>query len=633
MALNSSYTSGNNQGGTQAAAGTATVSHTTGVQKQRFGGASWGGNTNRTFGRQQVSRTIQEYIDTMTKITKNQDNYADGGVSYKFIPVDASEVGGYFGSIMVVRTEKNISSAVTLLLGKTLIPLQDIETPRQVDSYGNQIGGLTTIPRVASDIYYGRLMQETLRRKLQEHYPNNQCVPLAPMFVPATVEPNNEDVLYSVLAHAFDGNEMFLNYMGAFDSGSLVLAPEYLDPRTERLHAVASYRKPDGVDAVNRPIRADSQVEVQVRVGNGNPEEGGEIASIVRTDGYFDAIWDGQKPNPEDRDWNTKNIATFIPAYIITNFQIGQQQRGFTLQHLALALASAGIHGERNSWLSAFAKDKLRPWVDTGALGKQVPKPNTPIASDGSFEPLGQYDDPDMITFANTTFYRDNLLYLIDIEEAGPLTPVLMPVGDSANGDANATDMIIKAWDVLFQGHASRIWNEMRNPPLFTSIDLRIPVGQCDLTDTSGIVDTRHLDNRYVNNTAALVEDAIRYEEAFYGTLSQGETRTELIARFQREQVTPHYDQYVRRYKVEPTTIELLIEAIRACGYTFVTEPNYELERRQSPRGTNRGDFTKGFGFSGGHNTVFTRDNGRRGNNAGGRSWTHHDSAYGRGRR
>lgn len=620
---------------TQTGAQTESFSHTNTQHhnQKRFGGASWGAATTRTFGRQQVSRTIQDYVDTLTKIAKSQENYAEGNVAYKFIPVDASDIGGYFGSIMVVRTEKGVSAAVTLLLGKTMIKLQDVETPRQVDAYGNQVGGLTTIPRVASDIFYGRLMRETLQRTLQEHFPNNQCVVLAPMFIPANVEPNNEDILYSVLAHAFDGTEMYLNHVGVFESGALILAPEYLDPRTERLHVVAAYRRPDVTDAVGRPIRSDAQVEVQVRVGNGNPEEGGAISSIVRTDSYFDGIWDNQNPANDDRDWTSKNIATFLPACIITNFQIGNGQRGFTLQHLALALASSAVHGEANSWLSAFARDKTRPWTNPGAFGKQVPRPGTEIANDGSFVPLGSYDDVDTIAFASTAFYQhESLLHLIDIEEAGPLTPVLMMVGDSANGIDSATDMILNAWDVLTQGNASQIWREMRCPPLFTSLDLRIPVGQCDLDDSSGRVDTRYIDNQYMNTVTAqeIIDDAIRYEDAFYGETSRGEARTEIIARFQREQCTPEYDQYVRRYKVEPTTIEILVEAIRRCGYTFIIEPNYELQRRQTARGTNRGNFTKGYGAQGGHNHAFAYDHGRRGGNAGGRGWTHRDSAYGR---
>lgn len=578
-----------------------------------FGGAVR--SVRRSFSRRATSEIVRGYKTAFDNIINQTEAYSESASAgqYKFycFPVDGDLNGLPISSLVFVREEQGFSAAVVLSLAATCGELSDRYVKAGRDQYGNtkQIA----LPQTPSDIWeysgsYRRVLQEEVENKLGR----SKYEVIGNIVLPAHVTAEDTDILDSTLWRIVDNLENYLVANGKFDQVStpslgLLKANESLKSRLE-------FNQPQGVDSLGNVRRQD--VNVRIISEENERDEDGEVKTteVGCVTGYVDSVYVGREPSNNDTIWRTDNVQSFMPAFIITSVDSGQD--AVTPESIGFNLAAVSVLARENRWVASFRSQGTKnPLRHVGALGCLIPALESPISSDGSYTPMGKVVNDATFRysqFCQWAFEWDSLLFMLDIEESGEMSPMLATIADIAiSNDKGALKYWNDAMDYLTEGRYSQIWKDAGEPRIFEDMDLRIPLGTVRLEENSDKeFDLRTLDQVAIANleddeSEAGLEEIEAYNEAMYGTTFSGEARTEVICRYIRSRYAGlvKFTGYARRVRVTTALLDILAEAFEANGAAIEPDQNFDgFSQRRRGNASFRRD-----GYSANDSAMFRR--------------------------
>lgn len=585
-----------------------------------FGGAVR--SVRRSFSRRATSEIVRGYKAAFDQIISQTEAYGEGEGQYKFysFPVDGDQHGLPISSLVFVREEKGFSAAVVLSLAATCGELADRYVKAGRDQYGNtkQIA----LPQTPSDIWeysssYRRILQEEVEGRLGR----SKYEVIGNIVLPAHVTAEDTEILDSTVWRIVDNLENYLVANGKFDQVStpslgLLKSNESLKTRLE-------FNQPQGIDSLGNVRRQDVNVRIISEENNRHSDDDDETKTteVGCVTGYVDAVYVGREPESNATFWRTDNVQSYMPAFIITSVDSGQD--AVTAESIGFNLAAVSVLARENRWVAAFRSQGTKnPLRHVGALGCQLPALDSPISGDGSFVPMGKVlNDAEYrySRFCQLAFEWDSLLFMLDIEESGEMSPMLSAVADIAiSNDKGALKYWNDAMDYLTEGRYSQIWRDAGEPRIFEDMDLRIPLGTVRLEENSDKeFDLRTLDQVAIANLEddkdeACIEEIENYNEAFYGTTYTGEQRTEVICRYIRSRYAGlvKFTGYARRVRVTTALLDILAESFEANGAAIEPDQNFDgFSQRRRGNASFRRD-----GYSANESGMFRRGASQRAN-------------------
>ena len=561
-----------------------------------FGGAVR--SVRRSFSRRATSEIVRAYKSAFDQIISQTESYGEGEGQFKFysFPVDGDQHGLPISSLVFVREEQGFSAALILSLAATCGELADRYVKAGRDQYGNtkQIA----LPQTPSDIWefssnYRRILQEEVEARLGR----SKYEVIGNIVLPAHVTAEDTEVLDSTIWRIVDNLENYLVSENKFDQ---ISTPSLgMLKSTESLKSRLEFNQPQGIDSLGNVRRQDVNVRI---ISEESPKNNDEIDEAKTTEvgcvtGYVDAVYVGREPDTNAAFWRADNVQSYMPAFVITSLDSGQD--AVTLESIGFNLAAVSVLARENRWVAAFrSQGSKNPLRHAGALGCQLPALDSPINGDGSFVPMGKVlNDAEYryARFCQLAFEWDSLLFMLDIEESGEMSPMLAVIADIAiSNDKGALDYWNKAMDYLTEGKYSKIWKAAGEPRIFEDMDLRIPLGAVRLEENSEKeFDLRTLDqvaiaNLEDSNDRTSEEEIETYNEAFYGNTFSGEQRTEIICRYIRSRYAGlvKFTGYARRVRVTTALLDILAEAFEANAAAIEPDQNFEgfnQQRRGNP--------------------------------------------------
>lgn len=585
-----------------------------------FGGAMR--SVRRSFSRRATSEIVRGYKAAFDQIIAQTEAYGEGPEQFKFysFPVDGDQHGLPISSLVFVREEKGFSAAVVLSLAATCGELADRYVKAGRDQYGNQ--KQIALPQTPSDIWeysstYRRILQEEVENRLGR----SKYEVIGNIVLPAHVTAEMTEVLDSTIWRIVDNLENYLVANGKFDQ---VATPSLAMLKSnESLKSRLEFNQPQGVDSLGNVRRQDVNVRIISEENNRHGDEDDETKTteVGCVTGYVDAVYVGREPKSNEVYWRPDNIQSYMPAFVITSVDSGQD--AVTAESIGFNLAAVSVLARENRWVASFrSQGGKNPLRHLGALGCQLPAIDSPIQSNGEFIPMGKVlNDAEYryARFAQLAFEWDSLLFMLDIEESGEMSPMLSAIADIAiSNDKGALNYWNGAMDYLTEGRYTQIWKEAGEPRIFEDMDLRIPLGTVRLEENSDKeFDLRTIDQVAIANLEdaedeAGVEEIETFNEAFYGTTYTGEQRTEIICRYLRSRYAGlvKFTGYARRVRVTTALLDILAEAFEANGAAIEPDQNFDgFTQRRRGNSSFRRD-----GYSANESGMFRRSGSQRAN-------------------
>lgn len=534
---------------------------------QGFGNAVRG--VHRSFSRRATSEVVRGFKNAFDTIINQTETYGDAEGKFIFynFPIDGDQHALPISSLVFVREEAGLSAVLVLSLAATASELPDRYVRAGQDEYGN--AKQISLPQTPSDIWefsnaYRRVLQEEIDARLG----NKKYEVIGNIVLPAHVTAEDSDILDSTLWRIVDNLENFLFTAGKFNQVFTPSLSELLP--NEVLKARLEFNQPQGQDSLGNVRRQDVNVRVISEIRNGNNKDRDDeirVTEVGCVSGYMDAVYVGRDPANNATVWNMDNIQSFMPAFVITS--LDSQQNAVTAESIGFNLAAVAVLARENRWIGAFrGQGTKNPLRHLGALGCQLPKLGSDISHDGSYTPMGKVANDENYRFAQMAqmaFHLDSLIFFLDIEESGEMSPMLSAISDIADSNnAGAVKFFVNALDNLTAGVFSNLWRAAGEPRLFESNDLRIPLGNVRLEEGSDKpFDIRTLDQIAINNLEDEIEEIEEYNEAFYGLTFRGDSRTEVITRYLRSRYAGlvNITGYARRVLVTTDLLRLLSDA------------------------------------------------------------------------
>lgn len=551
-------------------------------QRPGFGNAVRG--VHRSFNRRATSEVVRGYKNAFDTIISQTENYGEGEGKFNFysFAVDGDQHALPISALVFVREEAGLNAVLVLSLAATCNELPDRYVRLGRDEYGN--AKQVTLAQTPSDIWefsgsYRRVLQEEIENRLS----GKQYEVIGNIVLPAHVTAEDTDILDSTLWRIVDNLENYLVAAGKFNQVFTPCLNDLLP--TETLKTRLEFNQPQGQDSLGNVRRQDVNVRAVSEIKNKDPngEDDVSVIEVGCVTGYMDAIYVGREPANNATVWNADNVQSFVPAFVITSLDSGQN--AVTAESIGFNLAAVSVLARENRWVSAFRNQGTKnPLRHIGALGCQLPALGSPISHDGSYEPMGKAEPNEnyrFAQFAQLAFNLDSLVFLLDIEESGEMSPMLSAISDIADtNNAGAVNFFVKAMDNLTTGAFSALWKAAGEPRLFVSNDLRVPLGSVRLEENSDkAFDIRTLDQIAINNLEDDIDEIEEYNEAFYGNSFRGDARTEIITRYLRSRYAGlvNITGYARRVLITTELLQLLSDAFAQNHAMFEPDQSYDI--------------------------------------------------------
>lgn len=293
---------------------------------------------------------------------------------------------------------------------------------------------------------------------------------------------------------------------------------------------------------------------------------------LTRLDGYVDLDFHMPQPNPQQQMYGMygqpqPQTQRYLPRLVITRMESAAIASTPELDLLALSTA---MHlGLNNQWMQLFqprwnktGKKGEVDLRDVSALGFETQL--TPDAAPGRLPLPGASDMPKFYQMLALAIHP-NLMYSMDVEEAGDLTWLHSDLYRAALGDQESTRNIITAADRLTDGIFSQGWD---GSAVAIDEDNRIALGYW--TDSKGqLRDIRDLDYLAMLNLVGEKDITILHDwsDTFYNRNIPLEIRLERRDRIQREILGGYtLKGYARRIVLTQKFLVHLAQSIERAG-------------------------------------------------------------------
>jgi len=459
---------GREEGSEQATQSTAPNAQA-GARAGIIGGA---GRLRRAISRKGTGKNLAAYVKAFQDILEGQD--AD---ALKFVAVDREGMGLPYSMVLACTTvpESNVVAVSAIVLedsGEALAP-----------RISNLQGVNVEVERVPGDIQTDKLWG-IICEALSGHFPEGaQLHEAGVVVIPRGLSHEDEPRLHNIVFDVSNSNIGLLDRIlgGVEEKYSVAM----WDPQQETVSARLDFLGTSTESGTGEIVRADIQIGMKATANQGGQDEGWGQQSlmIAETTGFMDLIYVAppaqqnafgqplQQAAPQA--WgNQQAPATqcYLPRFVMTGVTHGIDSVSLELQ--LQGLANAAILDEDHNWARAFLPNYNVKGTDMHDIG--AVKHECPALADVEVDTKAADFTPAMLLQLLGVAVHPNLIYSMDIAEAGPMTWVQHILIDAASGNNKAIQAIVDAADGMTNGNFSNLF---QGQALFTGDVTRIHNG------------------------------------------------------------------------------------------------------------------------------------------------------------
>lgn len=555
----------------------------------------------RSISRTGTGKNIMLYMNAFQSIVEKEA--AD---TVKFIAVEKDSYGLPY-SLILACTQIDAAVAVSTILlkgsGESL-------APRQNNIHGTQV----EIERVPGDIQSDKLWT-IIVDVCAGHFQTGVSLHEAGLVViPSELSHEDEPRLHNVVFDVTNSN------IGLLDRTLGGIEEKYTvglwDPQNETVSARLDFMSSSSETGTGEIVRSDVQIGMKATSNQGGNEEGWgqQQLMIAEVTGYMDLIYTAppQAQNAFGQPtggqvaagpWGQQQVATqcYIPRFVMTGVTHGMDNVSLELQ--LQGIANVAILDEDHNWARAFLPNFTSKGLDIHDIG--AVKYECPALADVDVDTKAADFTPAMLLQLLGVAVHPNLVYSMDIAEAGPMSWVQHIFIDAASGNPRAIDAIFEAADTLTKGNFSNLY---KGQPLFSGDINRVHNGY--YIDADGNKkDLREIDYLAMLNLQGQgdMQAVTDYVDTFTATNIPEDLRLQRrlnILRGQLGEQNVHVTGYSRRIDWCAEAILALAKACAAAGavvrpegvYTDMstgTRPTTNYQRYASQGGQSSGMFNQ----------------------------------------
>lgn len=574
-----------------------------GGQRQQQSGGRRGGIMDinsvmsRPMSRRSTGESVQRYHEVLSEMMEK--NFKSGfGQDFEIIVLDNNVVNvGPLSSLLICYYERqgeSYNAAVyTLLVEGSAEKLE----PKVINTGNRNI----TIDTVAGDVFNDQLWAKISDQVKQTRGRQVTVLDAGAMVLPSTLSYEDEYHMRSVLFNASQACYTIMeNNVGG---GEEPFTVGLVNTNAESLVARLSYSASDDIDsgqaetATGQPVRSDVRItlagDLNQQYNDGDFKQSRALATV---DGYVDLVY--CPPQQQAAPGQPLPTQHYYPRFVMTKMDTSID--AVTMELQLLSLAQSTLLTRQMAWAGCFKPSPATKNLDlgnVGAVGYEVPLSGDPQAKLEAVDTKAKsFGLPELHQLITMTMH-DSLIFSMDIEEVGDLSWIQQAFIAAANGNQDATNMIIEAANVLTQGGFANHFPI--NEPIAVDDQNRIHLGH--YKDSDGVKrDIRDIDYLAMLNIAGKDDPSavVKWGETFDNTGIPLEIRLNDRADILRAVFsdTVHITGYARRITFNPNFLMALNKGCADAG--LVIRPNNLIH--EFAGGSVRGNTSAGqFGLSG----------------------------------
>lgn len=427
------------------------------AQAQVSRGGILGANSRlrRSISRTGTGKNIAQYLKSFQDILEKE-----GAEDVKFFAVEKDGYGLPYSIILgCTETQGNVAVSSIVLEGSG-----EKLAPRTNNLNGQNV----EIERVVGDIQTDRLWS-IVQDVLSGHYPDGVRLHEAGLVViPKELSHEDEPRLHNVVFDISNSNLGLLDrVLGGVEEKYSV---QLWDGNSEVVSARLDFCASSSETGTGEIVRSDIQVGMKATATQGGHDEGwGQQSLLVaETTGFMDLIYTAppqqqnafgqpmgqQQANP----WGQQNAAPvtqcYLPRFVMTGITHGLDNVSLELQ--LQGLANVAILEEDHNWARAFLPNYNIKGTDIHDIG--AVKFECPALQDVEVDTKAADFTPAMLLQLLGVAVHPNLIYSMDIAEAGPMSWVQHIMIDGACGNGKANQAIVEAANALTNGNFGNLF-------------------------------------------------------------------------------------------------------------------------------------------------------------------------------
>lgn len=441
------------------------------AQAKRAGILGANSRIRRSISRQGTGKNIAAYQEAFQNIIKKE-----GADEIKFIAVEKDGYGLPYSLILACTKVDTAIAVSTIVLEGSGEPL----APRT-----NNINGTNVeVERVAGDIQTDKLWG-IIQNVLEGHVDAGCTLHEAGLnVIPRDLSHEDEPRLHNVVFDVSNSNLGLLDRVlgGIEEKYSVALWDGANETVSARLDFMATSTETGTGDIV----RSDIQVTMKATANTGGQDEGWGQQQLMVSEvtGFMDLIYVtppsqqnvfGQPAQVQQQapGWGQQAAPAtqcYLPRFVMTSISHGLDSLSLELQ--LQGLASAAVLDEDHNWARAFLPNYNIKGTDMHDIG--AVKYECPALADVEVDTKAADFTPQTLLQLLGVAVHPNMVYSMDIAEAGPMSWVQHIMIDAACGNQKAVNAIIESADVLTNGNFS---NMFKGKQMFTGDVTRIHNG------------------------------------------------------------------------------------------------------------------------------------------------------------
>lgn len=417
-------------------------------------------------------------------------------------------------------------------------------------------------------------LNEQLGRNVQFHYVGALVLPLE---LSSEDEAHLHQVVFNATQALYTAMENDVTQAEAPISVSMI-------DNNAQMSATLDYNPAPLTNAVGLPVRNDLSIVLRGTMQGQQGSQGyDQPIDLTRVAGFVDLVYAEQQPPAFGQQPPTQR---YYPRYVMT--LLDSEVDAITPELQLLSLSTATLLARNMQWGAAFAPryniaggQDLR---DIGAIGYEVGLSPDPQAPRERFDTKSQsFGLPQLAQLLGTTVY-DQLVYSLDIDEAGELTWLHQVFLAAASGNMDAYQSIVDSANNLTDQHFGRLWN---GGPIVVDDQNRIHTGYFNGND--GLKhDVREIDYVAMLNLLGHQDMGVvlQWSDSFLNTSIPEPMRVETRSRILKSLLNDYkHKGFARRVNFTPEFLGALAQACANAGLGIRQQNTFQVFSGATGRG------------------------------------------------
>jgi len=414
------------------------------------------GNLNSRFAapmsRSSAGTEVTGFYLKLMELLKAETNPVLDAVS--ILPLDG--IGNQLelsGIIISFKTE-GVVSAFTYIVESS----GEAIAPRDI-TVGSQKVSVETTAGDVYDEYYWRKVEAALRAV----HGDVPYLDIGSSVIPLKLSPNNEKELRQMLYNTI----VALHGVTSTVTGQANAPISVNDINTgDQLIARLDFSPKTLTSAAGAIVRSDISIALNGQLTLNDSRSAVSIVKLSDVDGFIDLTYVPTEQAIQapiyGQPIQAVDVRTYVPRFIMTSVRSGLDT--ITLELQLLGISTAALLAPNQAYIRTFApnysngdKVDLR---DIGAIGYEINfdpinNPNAELNRINTKEDA--FNESNLYSLVGQSIYPD-LLYSMDIPEAGDLTWIQQLFIGAANGEEDCINEILNSAEALTDGHFSQVY-------------------------------------------------------------------------------------------------------------------------------------------------------------------------------